>query len=71
MDSVAVAFSGGLDSATLAYLAFKILGKKAIAFTTSSPLRASCDLKQVKQIARYIGIRHHFISTEELQNKRF
>lgn len=65
MHSVAVAFSGGVDSAVVAKAAQLALGEKAVAVTAVSPSLASGDLEEAREIAGLIGIRHVVLSTDE------
>lgn len=62
---VAVAFSGGVDSAVVARAAYEACGDLAFAVTAVSPSLASGELENAKQIARQIGIRHLVIETHE------
>ncbi len=62
---VAVAFSGGVDSALVAKAAALACGENAIALTGVSPSLASGELEQAKAVAKEIGIRHEIITTEE------
>jgi uncharacterized protein len=64
--SCAVAFSGGLDSTVLAKAATLALGRKAVAFTATSPSMAKHELAAAKQLAQLIGIRHEVVETDEL-----
>ncbi len=66
--SCAVAFSGGLDSAVLARVAFEALGDRAVAVTGISPSLAAGELDECRRLAAEIGIRHVTIETEELNN---
>jgi uncharacterized protein len=66
LESAAVAFSGGVDSAVVAQAAFLALGERAIAVTGVSASLASGELEQARAIAAQIGIRHEVISTDEL-----
>jgi uncharacterized protein len=66
--SVAVAFSGGVDSAVVAKAAHLALGERAIAVTGVSDSLAAGELEQAKEIAALIGIRHEVIRTEEFAN---
>lgn len=70
-DGVVVAFSGGVDSATLAALTYEVLGEKAVAVTAQSPTYTRQELTEAKQIANDIGIKLHVIHTDELQNPDF
>ncbi len=63
--SVAVAFSGGVDSAVVAKAAHLALGDCAVAVTGVSNSLAAGELDEAREIARLIGIRHEVISTDE------
>jgi uncharacterized protein len=69
--SVLVAFSGGVDSSVLAAMAFKSLGKKAIAVTADSQTLAPGELDRAKAVAKEIGISHLIISYDELGEPGF
>ena len=62
---VAVAFSGGVDSAVVAQAAFLACGDRAFAITAVSPSLASGELENASAIALKIGIRHEVIHTLE------
>ncbi len=68
---VIVAFSGGIDSTLVAFLAKLALGKNAIAITADSPSLPSSELKETKRLAKIIGIKHLVIRTEELDDPRY
>jgi len=53
-----IAFSGGVDSTTLAALAFEVLGEKALAVTIDSPFFPRQQLDTAVQTACEIGIQH-------------
>jgi len=71
LESVAVAFSGGLDSAVLAKAAQLALGDRAVAITGSSASMAAGELDACQDLARQIGIRHEIIRTDELANPEY
>jgi pyridinium-3,5-biscarboxylic acid mononucleotide sulfurtransferase len=70
-DGVVVAFSGGVDSSTLAALSHKVLGEKAVAVIAQSPTYTSEELRDAKKIAADIGIRLYVVETNELENPDF
>ncbi len=63
---VAVAFSGGVDSAVVAAAAHRALGAAAIAITADSPSVARHQLENARRVAIEIGIEHRVVATREL-----
>jgi len=70
-NGVVIAFSGGVDSTTLAAIAHQVLGEKAVAVTAQSPTYTSSELREAKQVAKDIGIKHYITLTDELKNPDF
>jgi pyridinium-3,5-biscarboxylic acid mononucleotide sulfurtransferase len=70
-ESVAVAFSGGVDSAVVAKASALALGNNAVAVTALSPSLATGELDEAKEVAEQIGIRHEIIKTDEFQNDQY
>jgi pyridinium-3,5-biscarboxylic acid mononucleotide sulfurtransferase len=70
-DGVAVAFSGGVDSSTLAAVTYEVLGAKTAAVIAQSPTYTSEELQDAKQIAKDIGIKLYVVQTNELDNPDF
>lgn len=68
LDSLLVAFSGGADSAYLAWAAHKALGTQALAVTAISPSFSAYDRAQAEAFARAAGLRHESIETREFEN---
>ncbi len=71
MESAAIAFSGGVDSALLAYAAFQALGNRAVAMTADSPSLKRRELEDALQLVRQIGIKHVLFATQELQDPNY
>ena len=68
LGSILVAFSGGADSAYLAWAAHRSLGERALAVTAISPSFSAHDRQQASVFAREAEIRHEFIDTCEFEN---
>jgi uncharacterized protein len=65
---VIVAYSGGADSAYLAWAAHQALGENAIAITADSASIPESHKRDAEQFARECGFRHEYIETHEFEN---
>jgi len=68
MGRVIVAFSGGTDSAYLAWAANKALGDEALAITADSASIPDSHKRDAEAFVRQFGIRHQYIETREFEN---
>jgi len=68
MGTALVAFSGGVDSAFLAFAAAQVLGAGALAVTADSPSLARSELAAATEFARGFGIRHRVVPTAEMRD---
>jgi pyridinium-3,5-biscarboxylic acid mononucleotide sulfurtransferase len=68
LDRVIVAYSGGTDSAYLAWAAHKILGENAIAITADSASIPASHKRDAEDFVHSFGIRHEYIETREFEN---
>jgi uncharacterized protein len=71
LGSVVVAYSGGVDSAYLAYVASRTLGDRAVAVTADSPSYPERHRRLAFQIARDFGLRHEVVHTRELDRPEY
>ena len=67
MDTVIVAYSGGVDSAFLAAAANDVLGQRALAVTAKSPSLAPSELREAVELAKRLGLNHRVIETHEVE----
>jgi uncharacterized protein len=70
-DSVIVAFSGGVDSAYLAWAATRVLGPAAHCITAESPSYPDHHRQLALRIAREFGLQHEFIRTSEMERDEY
>jgi uncharacterized protein len=66
--SVIVAYSGGADSAYLAWAAHRALGGAALAVTADSPSYPGSHREMALRIAREVGFAHRVVRTREAEN---
>jgi len=71
MGSVAVAFSGGVDSTLVAVAAHRVLGPKALAVTAVSPALAKRELEETVSLAERFGFAHRIIHTNEMDREGY
>lgn len=71
LESVAVAFSGGVDSTFLLQTAKDVLGDKVMAVTSVSCLFPEREIREAKAFCQNEGIRHILFGSEELAIEGF
>jgi len=71
LSSVLVAYSGGVDSAYLAWAATRVLGPAALAVTADSPSYPERHRALAIDVARRFGLRHEFIETHEVEDPEY
>src|SRR5436190_21604068 len=68
MDRVIVAFSGGTDSAYLAWAAHRALGPNAVAITADSASLPESHKRDLEAFVAQFNIAHEYIQTREFEN---
>jgi len=71
MERVIVAFSGGTDSAYLAWAARQVLGDSAVAMTADSASLPESHKRDAEDFVRRFGIVHEYIETHEFDNPEY
>ncbi|MEP6743007.1 MAG: ATP-dependent sacrificial sulfur transferase LarE [bacterium] len=71
MGSAIVAFSGGVDSSYVAFVATSELGKNAVCITGDSASLPSVQRKTIEDLSRQFGLRHEVIETNELDDSNY
>lgn len=71
LDAAIVAFSGGADSAYLAYVAHDQLGERALCITADSPSYPQRHRDLALGLVTRLGLRHEFIRTHEMDRAEY
>ena len=71
LDSVIVAYSGGVDSSYVAYVANEELGPRAVCITGQSASLPSYQNAEIKSVVEKFGFHHEIIRTDELGNPNY
>ena len=71
LGSVVVAYSGGVDSSYVAYVANAELGPRALCITGQSASVPSYMQTEIERVVSDFGFRHEVIQTEELDNPSY
>ena len=69
--SLVVAYSGGVDSAYLAYAAHQVLGGRMLAVTALSASYSERDRQEAEACVRRFNLPHEFVETDELSNPAY
>ncbi|MGB2713434.1 MAG: ATP-dependent sacrificial sulfur transferase LarE [Vicinamibacterales bacterium] len=71
LPSLIVAYSGGVDSAYLAFAATRALGPRALCITADSPSYPDRHRRLALRIAESFGLHHEIIKTDELSRPEY
>lgn len=71
LDSLLVAYSGGADSAFLAWAATRALGPRALCVTAESPSYPEHHRQLALRVAQAAGLRHEFVRTDEMARPEY
>src|SRR4030095_10472179 len=71
LESVIVAYSGGVDSSYVAYVANEELGSRAVCITGQSASLPAYQRAEIDRVVEKFGFQHEMIDTEELENPSY
>ena len=71
LESVIVAYSGGVDSSYVAYVANAELGPRAVCITGQSASLPAFQSAEIDRVVEQFGFQHEVIRTDELENPNY
>jgi len=71
LESVIVAYSGGVDSSYVAYVANAELGPRAVCITGQSASLPAFQRAEIDRVVEKFGFQHEMIQTDELENPSY
>src|ERR1041385_1350183 len=71
LESVIVAYSGGVDSSYVAYVANAELGPRAVCITGQSASLPGFQRAEIDRVVEKFGLQHEVIQTDELDNASY
>ena len=71
LESVIVAYSGGVDSSYVAYVANAELGPRAVCITGESASLPAFQRAEIDRVVERFGFQHEMIQTDELENPSY
>jgi len=71
LPSLAVAFSGGVDSSLLLAAAVDALGSRVVALTADSPVHPAREIRTAIAIGSFLNARHILVRTDEMDHSAF
>lgn len=71
LESVIVAYSGGVDSVLVLAVAHEVLGQRALGVTALSASLPAREKNAAAELARHCGAAHRFIDSDELNEPRY
>jgi uncharacterized protein len=71
IETLGVAFSGGVDSSLLLAVARTVLGDRVVALTAASPVHARHELDQALALARRLDVRHVIVRPDVMADANF
>lgn len=69
LERIAVAFSGGVDSAFLLAASSIAVGKNAVGITVDSPALPRYELEDAKNLARLLDVEHVILKSDEIEEE--
>ncbi|MBC2736102.1 MAG: ATP-dependent sacrificial sulfur transferase LarE [Desulfobacteraceae bacterium] len=71
LPSLAVAFSGGVDSSLLLAAAVDALGGRVVALTADSPVHPAREIRAAIATVSFLNVRHVLVRTDEMDQSAF